>query len=205
MTGAFTRNQTRRSVALYWRFRGCSLFFSRAGELFVGLAKRLYTMFPIKDLIVGVSEKIKNIHKIITAVSDTHTSILVSGESGAGKTLAAMTVYQTSNRAHESLLQFDCAATSGRFMEIELFGIEKDSNLSTDRTKKGLFESASEFSVLLENIDQTPSGLQTKLLSLIQERKFKRIGGKKEIPIKCRIICTSVRNMEEKVLIPTLS
>ncbi|MBW1796215.1 MAG: sigma-54-dependent Fis family transcriptional regulator [Deltaproteobacteria bacterium] len=157
-------------------------------------------MITTDDLIVGVSESIRKIHELIPRVADINVAVLVSGESGTGKTLAAMAISQMSQSAHESLLQFNCAATSGRFMEMALFGIEKDANLETSKTKKGLLESASDCSVLLENIDQIPFELQIKLLRVFQERKFNRIGGKEDFPIKCRIICTSVCDMEEKVL-----
>ena len=157
-------------------------------------------MTTTNDLIVGVSESIRKIQDIITQVADTKAAILISGESGTGKTLAATAIYQMSQSSYENLFQFNCAVTSGRFMEMALFGIEKDVSLETSKTKKGLLESASDCSVLLENIDQVPFEVQIKLLRVFQERKFNRIGGKKEFPIKCRIICTSVRDIEGKVL-----
>ncbi|MBW2170054.1 MAG: sigma 54-interacting transcriptional regulator, partial [Deltaproteobacteria bacterium] len=88
-------------------------------------------MITTDDLIVGVSESIRKIHELIPRVADINVAVLVSGESGTGKTLAAMAISQMSQSAHESLLQFNCAATSGRFMEMALFGIEKDANLET--------------------------------------------------------------------------
>ena len=153
-----------------------------------------------ENIIIGVSKKITHIRRLISEIADLKFSVLISGESGTGKTLVAMAISQMSEREHESLLQFDCAAISGSFLEIALFGVERDALLEGSKTKKGLFDSASGRYLLLENIDQVPVDLQIKLLRVFQKRGFRRIGGKKTFSTDCRFIGTSQRDMEEKVI-----
>jgi len=146
------------------------------------------------DNIVGISRQIQGIRDLISRVADSNTTTLISGESGTGKTLIAMTIHQMSRRANESLLQFDCAATPDESMETELFG-----NEVSDRVKKGLFDASKGRTVLLQNVDQIPLQLQAKLLRVFQDREFQRRGGSKYLPTDCRFIATCTGDIQEKV------
>ncbi len=146
------------------------------------------------DIIVGTSKQVQLIRNLISRAADTDATLLISGESGTGKTLAAMTIHQMSRRADKSLSQFDCAATSEDFLETELFGYEE-----VGRVKRGLLETASGQTFLLQNVDQTPISLQAKLLRVFQDREFRRRGGGDSIATNCRFIGTCQGNIRDKV------
>jgi len=146
------------------------------------------------DAIVGISQHIQSIRSLVSRIADTNSSVLISGESGTGKTLTAMTIHQMSRRADQSLAQFDCAATSGEFVEVELFGHEE-----AGRVKRGLLETANGRTCLLENIDQIPLTLQVQFLRVLQDREFKRRGGGDNLPTDCRFIATCQGYIGEKV------
>lgn len=121
------------------------------------------------DAIVGTSLKVQSFKALISRVANSDVTVLIAGELGTGKTLAAMTIHQMSRRAGESLLQFDCAATSEEFLETELFGSEGSGGV-----KKGLLETTNGRTILLQNIDQIPPQTQTRLLRVLQDREFQR-------------------------------
>lgn len=151
-------------------------------------------MAIIEDLILGTSKEIHMIRKLVSCIADCDATTLISGESGTGKTLAAMTIHQMSRRASDSLLQFDCAATSEKFLENELFGSEE-----AGKTKRGVLEASNGRTLLLENIDQAPLRLQTRLLRVFQDRTFVRCDGIKELSTDCRFIGTSQGDSAKKV------
>ncbi len=147
-----------------------------------------------EDLIIGSSKEIKEIRVLISRVADSKFPVLISGESGTGKSLVALAIHQMSSQSVDSLLQFDCATTSEKFLEIELFGLEESGHV-----RKGLLEFANGRNLLLENIDHTPVDLQVKLLSIFQETEFLRRGGVTKLQTDCRIITTSRRDLREKI------
>ncbi|MCK4729194.1 MAG: sigma 54-interacting transcriptional regulator, partial [Desulfobacterales bacterium] len=149
------------------------------------------------DLIIGVSKSICKIRELVTVLSNTDVTVLLSGESGTGKTLAAMAIHQMSRRRNKSLLHFDCAATSEKFLEMELFGVEK--SLEEGGVKSGLLDSANGCNVLFENIDCLPIKMQVSLLRVFQEQKFIRSRGKVSHSIDARFMATSQRDLIEKV------
>ena len=146
------------------------------------------------DVIVGTSPSIQSVRAIIPRVANTDATTLIAGEPGTGKTLTAMTIHQMSRRAGENLSQFDCAATSDAFLEVELFGSEE-----TGKVKRGLLETANGRTILLQNIDQIAQQTQTKLLGVFQDREFRRISGTQILPTDCRFIGTCSGDMKQKV------
>jgi len=149
------------------------------------------------DLIVGVSPGISRIRELITKIADTNVTVLLTGENGTGKTLAARAIHQASPRGNESFLQFDCAATSEKFLEIELFGVEKSDEMG--QAKRGLLDSAHRRTVLFEDIDCLPFELQKRLVRVFQERAFVRCGGKRNHPTDARFMATSRGDLADKV------
>ena len=111
-------------------------------------------MSKADDLTIGVSKSICNVRELVTKICDIDATVLLSGESGTGKTLVAMAIHQMSRRRNKSLLQFDCAATSEESLEMELFGVEK--SLEEGGVKSGLLDSADGCNVLFKDIDCLP-------------------------------------------------
>ena len=146
------------------------------------------------DAIVGTSVEVQSVKTLISRVANSDVTVLIAGEPGTGKTLAAMTIHQMSRRAGESLLQFDCAATSEEFLETELFGSEGSGGV-----KRGLLETTNGRTILLQNIDQIPPRTQTRLLRVLQDREFQRIGGTEILPTDCRFIGTCSGDMGQMV------
>jgi len=154
-------------------------------------------MSKADDLIIGVSESICKVRAFVSKIGDTDATVLLSGESGTGKTLTAMAIHQVSSRRNMSLLQFDCATTSEKFLEVELFGVEK--SLEEGGVKIGFLDSANGCNVLFENIDCLPKKIQVSLLRVFSERKFARSGGKASHSIAARFMATTQRDIIEKV------
>jgi len=147
-----------------------------------------------EELIIGSSKKISEIRRFISRIADSNAPVHIAGESGTGKSLMALAIHQMSSRSKDSLLQIDCATTSGKFLELELFGLDKSEN-----DRKGLLESANGRTLLIENIDHAPLNLQANLLQILKERKFSNKDGSPDIQTDCRFIFTSRSYMEEKV------
>lgn len=156
-------------------------------------------MSIINELIIGTSDSLNLIRYIAEQIADANSTVLISGESGTGKSLMAQAIYQLSDRHHETLFQFDCAATSQKYLERELFGFEERAFPEANRSKKGLLESANGCTVLLENIDQSPIQLQTRLLQVFVDRSFSPLDSKQVISTNCRFLVTSKLDMKERV------
>jgi len=154
-------------------------------------------MSKADDLIIGVSKSICKVREVITKIGNLDVTVLLSGEIGTGKTLTAMAIHQMSRRRTKNLLHLDCAATSEKFLEMEIFGVEKP--IEEGGVKNGLLDSANGRNVLFENIDCLPIKIQVRLLHVFQERKFIRSGGKVSHSTDARFIATTQRNLIEKV------
>lgn len=149
------------------------------------------------ELIIGISESICKLRELIVRIADIDASVLISGESGTGKTLAAMAIHQISKRRNERLLQFDCAVASEKSLEIELFGVAKSS--FADEIKGGLLGYANKCNVLFKNIDCLPIRLQVNLLHILQEKKIKRSNSHVCLEADIRFIVTTQRDLTEKI------
>ncbi|MCE3226417.1 MAG: sigma-54-dependent Fis family transcriptional regulator [Bacteroidetes bacterium] len=149
------------------------------------------------DYVFGKSAQSKELLRQIELVAPTNYSVIIYGESGAGKEAIAQTIHKKSKRARMPFIAMDCGAMSKELAGSELFGHEKGSFTGAIGTKIGHFELANGGTIFLDEIANLPYDVQSSLLRVIQERKIKRVGGNKEIPIDVRIIVASNENLNE--------
>ena len=124
---------------------------------------------------------------------------MILGETGTGKELLARSVHQLSERASKSMIKINCGALPSNLIESELFGHEKGAFTNAIQTKKGRFELAHKGTIFLDEIGELPLDLQTKLLRVLQEGEFERVGGTETIQVNVRIIAATNRDLEKKV------
>ncbi|HKO45320.1 MAG TPA: PAS domain S-box protein [Pyrinomonadaceae bacterium] len=149
--------------------------------------------------IVGRSEAIKNVLFKVKQVGPTDSTVLITGETGTGKELVARAIHATSSRKDQSLIKVNCAALSPTLIESELFGHEKGSFTGATARKLGRFELANGSTIFLDEIGELPTDLQVKLLRVIQEGEFERVGGAKTIKVDVRIVAATNRNLKSAV------
>ena len=149
--------------------------------------------------IVGQSDAIKYVLFKITQVAPTDSTVLITGETGTGKELAARAIHGASPRKDRPLIKVNCGALSPTLIESELFGHEKGAFTGAVGRKQGRFELANEGTIFLDEIGELPPELQVKLLRVIQENEFERLGGSKTIKVDVRIIAATNRNLKVEV------
>src|SRR5438128_6918298 len=148
------------------------------------------------DSMIGRSPQILDVYKAIGRVAPQDVTVLIRGESGTGKELIARAIYQHSRRAKAPFLAVNCAAIPDALLESELFGHEKGSFTGADRQRIGKFEQCTGGTIFLDEVgDMTPL-VQGKLLRLLQEQRFERVGGNDTIQTDVRIITATHRNLE---------
>lgn len=162
------------------------------------LKKQLRQRYNFSGLI-GDSVKMQRVYELIGKVADTDSTILITGESGTGKELLAKTIHYNSSRAGGPFVPLNCAAIPRDLLESELFGHEKGAFTGAINTRIGRFELANNGTLFLDEIGELDPSLQVKLLRVIQEREFERVGGVKTIKVDVRIIAATNRNLEEAV------
>ena len=150
--------------------------------------------------IVGHSTKMVQIYNLVRQVGPTRTNVLISGESGTGKELAARAIHQHSSRNGKPFVTINCSAIPENLMESELFGHVKGAFTGAVANKKGLFEIAHEGTVFLDEIGDLSPLIQVKLLRVIQEREFMRVGETQTINVDVRIISATNKNLEQEVI-----
>lgn len=149
--------------------------------------------------IIGQSDALKYVLFKIEQVAPTETTVLISGETGTGKELVARAIHKGSNRRNRPLVRVNCAALAASLIESELFGHEKGSFTGASARKIGRFELADGATIFLDEIGELPLELQVKLLRVIQEGEFERLGSSKTIKVDVRIIAATNRNLEQDV------
>jgi DNA-binding NtrC family response regulator len=149
--------------------------------------------------IIGESEEIKKVFKIIKKVAVTDANILISGENGTGKELIAYEIHRKSNRSNDPLIKTDIGAIPETLFESELFGHVKGAFTDAKEDRAGRFEIASGGTLFLDEIGNLPLSLQSKLLSVIQNREIFRLGTSKPIPIDIKLICATNSNLKKLV------
>ena len=162
------------------------------------LREEFYRQQSFGDL-VGSSAAIKGVYDAIRKVADSNASIIIRGESGTGKELVAQAVHQRSRRAEKPFISINCAALPETLMEAELFGYEKGAFTGAGSMKEGRFELAQEGTLFLDEIGTLSLALQTKLLRVLEERSFVRLGGKKVVEVDIRLITATNEDLEAKV------
>ncbi|MCK4911232.1 MAG: sigma-54-dependent Fis family transcriptional regulator [Thermodesulfovibrionales bacterium] len=152
------------------------------------------------DSIIGESTEIKKTFNLISKVAKSDaTTIFINGESGTGKDLVAKVIHYQSSRAGNPFMEINCTALPDTLVESELFGYEKGAFTDAKATKKGLFELADGGTVFLDEIGDMQPSTQAKLLKVIENKSFKRIGGVKDIVVDVRIIAATNKLMQEEV------
>ncbi len=149
--------------------------------------------------IIGESLAIRGIMSLVMKVSPTDSTVLILGESGTGKELIASSIYEQSLRKHKSFIKLNCAAIPAELLESELFGHEKGSFTGATSFKPGKFDMAEGGTIFLDEIGDMPLNLQAKILRVIQEREFYRVGGGRTIKTDIRFIASTNKDLEQMV------
>jgi len=149
--------------------------------------------------LVGKSKVMVEVFDLIQSVADARSTIMITGTSGTGKELVARAIHYTSNRKDGPFIKLNCAALPENLVEAELFGYEKGAFTDAKKTNRGRFELADGGTLLLDEISEMPLNLQSKLLRVIQEREFERIGSSATIKVDVRLIATSNQNLKEAI------
>jgi len=149
--------------------------------------------------IIGQSPKMVALYDLLEKVSPTKTNILITGESGTGKELVAKAIHYNSPRKEKPFVTLNCGAIPETLIESELFGHMKGAFTDAIATKKGLFEVADEGTIFLDEISELPLLMQVKLLRVLQDKEFKRVGGTEDIRVDVRIISATNKDLEEAV------
>jgi DNA-binding NtrC family response regulator len=149
--------------------------------------------------IVGNSPQIRKIFEIIKKIAKSNASILITGETGTGKELIASLAHYNSLRSKQSFVKVNCAALQENLLESELFGHEKGAFTSADRQRIGRFEQANGGTLFLDEIGDMSAGTQAKVLRVLQEQEFERLGGMKTIKVDVRIIAATNKNLKDAI------
>ena len=150
-------------------------------------------------VLAGRSRQILDVISLVARVARTDASVLITGESGTGKEWTAREIHQQSTRQPQPFVAVNCGAFTESILESELFGHMKGSFTGAVETKKGLLESADRGTLFLDEVGETSLGMQVKLLRVLQERRFRRVGGTQELEADVRFIAATNRNLEEMV------
>jgi transcriptional regulator with GAF, ATPase, and Fis domain len=161
--------------------------------------ERLLVDVNIEHNMVGESAPMQRIYRFISKVAPTDVTVLISGESGTGKELAARAIHRNSKRSQKPFMAVNCAALNESLLESELFGHEKGSFTGAFAQKKGRLEIADGGTVFLDEIGELTAPLQVKLLRVLQERQFERVGGTVTINVDLRVIAATNQNLEEAI------
>ena len=151
------------------------------------------------DNIVGKSVKMKSIFETVMSVADSDATVFIQGPSGTGKELIAKAIHYNSSRRDKPFIKTNCAALPEGIMESELFGHEKGAFTGAIKTRKGRFEAANGGTILLDEVSEMSPALQAKLLRVLQEREFEKVGDVQTIKVDVRIIATTNRIIKEAI------
>lgn len=164
----------------------------------ITLRDDLATSNNINDIIT-VSPKYRKVLMKVSQVADVNTTVLITGETGTGKELLARAIHRMSERNEQALVKVNCAALPESLIESELFGHEKGAFTGAVSSKKGRFELADGGTLFLDEVGEMPLDLQVKLLRVLQEDEFERLGGTQTIKVDVRLIAATNRNLEKMV------
>jgi transcriptional regulator with GAF, ATPase, and Fis domain len=159
--------------------------------------QRLMTEVTLDRSLVGESARMKEVFQFLARVAPTDATVLIGGESGTGKELAARAIHRKSPRSGKPFVAINCAAIPETLLESELFGYEKGAFTGAVSQKKGRLEVADGGVLFLDEVGELAPSLQVKLLRVLQEREFERVGGTRPIHVDIRLIAATNRNLEE--------
>jgi DNA-binding NtrC family response regulator len=164
----------------------------------ISLRKQLKAKYKFEN-IISDNDKMQAVFELIEKVSDSDSTVLIYGESGTGKELVARAIHYNSYRQDKPLIPINCGAIPGELLESELFGYEKGAFTGATALRLGRFELANGGTVFLDEIGEMSPALQVKILRVLQEREFERVGGTRTIKVDVRIIAATNKNLEELV------
>ena len=154
---------------------------------------------PFEEM-VSESENMRRVFDLIATVSKSDGTVLIQGESGTGKELVARAIHNLSPRNHQPLVVINCAAIPAALMESEIFGHNKGAFTGADKTRIGKLEIADKGTVFLDDIDAAEINMQAKLLRVIQEKEFERLGGVKVLKVDVRFVAASNKDLKDLIL-----
>ena len=152
-----------------------------------------------EGIFIYTSDKMQRIKEIIDQIANTDVTVLIQGESGVGKEVVARSIHLNSFRRERPFVKVNCAALPQELLESELFGYEKGAFTGAYRQKQGRFELANGGTIFLDEISEMSLSLQGKLLQVLQDREFSRLGGKKDIRVDVRVLVATNKNIEEGI------
>ena len=151
------------------------------------------------DQIIGRSPAMKRVFEVIKRVAPTNTTVLISGRTGTGKELVAQAIHFNSPRAARPFVDINCGALPEQLVESELFGHQKGAFTGATETKKGLFETANSGTIFFDEVQALKPELQAKLLRALQEKAIRRVGGRENIEVDCRVVGATNQDIVEAV------
>jgi Nif-specific regulatory protein len=161
--------------------------------------RRLREDIQLEHNMVGESQRMREVYQFISRVAPTDSTVLITGESGTGKELAARAIHLNSLRKSKPFIAVNCAALTETLLESELFGHEKGAFTGAIAQKKGRLEIADGGTLFLDEIGEMAPVLQAKLLRVLQEREFERVGGTRTIKVNIRVVAATNKNLEEAI------
>ncbi len=162
------------------------------------LREEIGKRYPL-DEFIGNSQKMREVYAQVGQVAGTNSTVLITGESGTGKELLARSIHHGSPRSSGPFIAINCASIPDTLLESELFGFEKGAFTGADRTKPGKLERAHRGSLFLDEIGEMSPNIQAKLLRVLQERSFERLGGTKTVEVDIRLIAATNKNLRDLV------
>jgi Nif-specific regulatory protein len=161
--------------------------------------RQLKAKLNVTGKMVGDSRQIRQVEDFIARVAKSESTVLIRGESGTGKEVVARAIHQKSPRCDRPFIAINCAAIPETLFESELFGYEKGAFTGAAGMRKGKLEAAGEGTLFLDEIGELPSPMQAKLLRVLQQKEFERVGGTHAIPFKARVLAATNKNLEQAI------
>jgi Nif-specific regulatory protein len=161
--------------------------------------RRLKSDFNLEHAMVGESPRMKGIYRFVAKVAQSDSTVLIRGESGTGKELVARAIHSNSSRCDRPFVAINCAALTEALLESELFGHEKGAFTGAMAQKKGKLEVADGGTLFLDEVGELAPALQAKLLRVLQERQFERVGGIRPITVNIRLVAATNRDLERAI------
>ena len=154
---------------------------------------------PATATLLGCNANMREVSELIGRVADTDVTVLVRGESGTGKELVARAIHFSSPRRHRTFVKVNCAALPSELLESELFGFERGAFTGAIQHKPGKFEFANHGTMFLDEISEMQPSLQSKLLQVLQDGEFARLGSREDVRVDVRVVAATNRNLEQAV------
>ena len=161
------------------------------------LTEELFTGY---DEVIGNSTAIKKVFTLVEQIAGKESAVLIQGESGTGKELIARAIHKKSTRSDNPFIKINCGALNDNLLESEIFGHEKGAFTGAIKSKKGRFELADKGTLLLDEIGDISAAMQVKLLRVLQEGEFERVGGEVTLSTNVRIICATNRDLQKLIM-----